>query len=66
MTLNFTEILHKLHLELKINRKLQCLICQFYLFKVGGMDISFSKTNPSTACACLVVLSYPKLKVICF
>ncbi len=31
---------------------------------VGGMDISFVKDDPENACACLVVLSFPDLKVV--
>ena len=32
---------------------------------IGGVDISFDKDDPDHACACLVVLSFPELKV-CF
>ena len=32
---------------------------------IGGVDISFVKDDPDHACACLVVLSFPKLEV-CF
>ena len=31
---------------------------------VGGVDISFVKGDAETACACLVVLSFPKLEVL--
>jgi deoxyinosine 3'endonuclease (endonuclease V) len=31
---------------------------------IGGVDISFVKENCEDACACLVVLTYPDLKVI--
>ena len=30
---------------------------------VGGVDISFKKETPNEACAMLVVLSFPELKV---
>ena len=31
---------------------------------VGGVDISFNKSNPDEACAIVVVLSFPQLQVI--
>ena len=31
---------------------------------VGGVDISFSKDDSSVACACLVVLELPSLRVV--
>ncbi|CAH3105756.1 unnamed protein product [Pocillopora meandrina] len=31
---------------------------------IGGVDISFVKDDPDHACACLVVLSFPELKVL--
>lgn len=31
---------------------------------IGGVDISFPKGDTIHACACLVVLSFPELKVI--
>lgn len=31
---------------------------------IGGVDISFVKGDPVTACACLCVLSFPKLEVV--
>ncbi|ESQ54077.1 hypothetical protein EUTSA_v10025966mg [Eutrema salsugineum] len=31
---------------------------------VGGVDMSFSKEDPSIACACLVVLELPSLRVV--
>ena len=33
------------------------------LHHVAGVDISFSKDNPDSACAMLAILSYPDLKV---
>lgn len=30
---------------------------------VGGVDISFNKSNPDEACAIVVVLSFPQLQV---
>ena len=33
------------------------------LHHVAGVDISFSKDNPDSACAMLAILSYPELKV---
>jgi deoxyinosine 3'endonuclease (endonuclease V) len=32
---------------------------------IGGVDLSFHPTNPQLACANLVILNYPELKVIC-
>lgn len=31
---------------------------------IGGVDISFPKGDPDHACACLIVLSFPELKVV--
>lgn len=36
---------------------------QFKLHFVGGVDISFVKDDNKHACAALVILSYPELKV---
>lgn len=33
------------------------------LHHVAGVDISFSKDNPDSACAMLAILSYPELEV---
>ena len=35
------------------------------LERVGGVDLSFIKGDDESACAQLVVLSYPDLKVSC-
>lgn len=34
------------------------------LLRVGGLDVSFVKGDSVSACASLVVLSYPKLEVM--
>ena len=31
---------------------------------IGGVDISFYKDNPNIACACLIILSFPDLKIV--
>lgn len=61
--------------QIELKEKLVCKDCIIWgestnnpfsnLNLIGGVDISFDKDDPDHACACLVVLSFPELKV-CF
>ena len=61
--------------QIELKKKLVCNDCIIWgestsnpfsnLSVIGGVDISFVKDDPDHACACLVVLSFPKLEV-CF
>ena len=61
--------------QIELKEKLVCKDCIIWgestsnpfsnLSLIGGVDISFVKDDPDHACACLVVLSFPKLEV-CF
>lgn len=61
--------------QIELKEKLVCKDCIIWgestnnpfsnLNLIGGVDISFVKDDPDHACACLVVLSFPKLEV-CF